>query len=588
MLRHPSLFSFFSKAPSPPPPCLHITLFKLLSRNYTFQLCNRSLTTISMAKKSRVVEDVHISPLPSSSCKSQSISASTKIREIAQESISSHSKRQTKKIRREAPENVLRHKLDMCSKNGKLHQALHLYDEAHENQIPLSQYHYNVLLYLCSSFPSSTDNNEDDQISLALERGFEIFHQMGIDQIPPNEATFTSLARLAAAKEDPVMAFDLIKKMKNYNISPRLRSYGPALFGFCKKGDADGAYAVEAHMSTLGVSPEEPELAALVKVSADSGKGEKVYQFLHQLRSSVRQVSESTAKILETWFQSHAAAMVGDEKWDQAKVKEGVVKCGGGAHGIGWLGRGKWKVIRSVMEDDGVCRACGERLVCIDIDPVETENFASSLSRLACEKEVKADFTRFQEWLARHGPFEAVVDGANVSLHDQKNFSFRQLNSIVNGIRQRSQTKKLPLVILHSRRVKGGPADHPNNKKLLEKWRMAGALYATPPGSNDDWYWLFAAVSNKCLLVTNDKMRDHLFELLGKSFFPRWIEKHQVRFTFSRGNGLTFLMPPPYSIVIQESERGHWHIPIVTEDDDIETPRQWVCASRAHGTSLQQ
>lgn len=44
-------------------------------------------------------------------------------------------------------------------------------------------------------------------------------------------------------------------------------------------------------------------------------------------------------------------------------------------------------------------------------------------------------------------------------------------------------------------------------------------------------YWLYAAVSSKCLLVTNDEMRDHLFNLLGNSFFPRWKEKHQVLVT---------------------------------------------------------
>ncbi|KAL6314845.1 hypothetical protein AAG906_029061 [Vitis piasezkii] len=32
-------------------------------------------------------------------------------------------------------------------------------------------------------------------------------------------------------------------------------------------------------------------------------------------------------------------------------------------------------------------------------------------------------------------------------------------------------------------------------------------------------YWLYAAVNGNCLLVTNDEMRDHLFQLLGTSFF---------------------------------------------------------------------
>jgi hypothetical protein len=122
------------------------------------------------------------------------------------------------------------------------------------------------------------------------------------------------------------------------------------------------------------------------------------------------------------------------------------------------------------------------------------------------------------------------------------------------------------------------------------------------------WYWLYAAVSCRSLLVTNDEMRDHLFQLLGTSFFPRWKEnircffsspssamtsvlsrmfRHcghlvilwnlklhlggihsifcqcvfmyvilgnslQVRLTFS-GRGPTLHMPPPYSIVIQVS-----------------------------------
>lgn len=81
----------------------------------------------------------------------------------------------------------------------------------------------------------------------------------------------------------------------------------------------------------------------------------------------------------------------------------------------------------------------------------------------------------------------------------------------------------------------------------------------------------------------------------------------QVRLTFS-GRGWNFHLPPPYSIVIQvitlncskvvecqecmnytewpeerglmqESEDGSWHVP-TTNGDDIEKPRQWICATR--------
>ncbi|KAM1847123.1 hypothetical protein ACFX14_011439 [Malus domestica] len=220
------------------------------------------------------------------------------------------------------------------------------------------------------------------------------------------------------------------------------------------------------------------------------------------------------------------------------------------------------------MDEAGICSCCGEKLVSIDIDPKETENFTTSLSWLAKG--------RFGEWLQGHGPFDAVVDGANVGLINEHNFSFFLLDTLVNRLCQMSP-KRLPLVILHQNRVTGGPAQNPNNKRLLESWKKSGALYATPVGSNDDWYWLYAAVNCKCLLVTNDEMRDHLFQLLGTSFFPRWKEKHQVRLSVSR-RGLKLHMPPPYSIVIQEAEDGKWHVPTTTG------PRQWLCATRARNT----
>ncbi|KAK9292583.1 hypothetical protein L1049_020557 [Liquidambar formosana] len=500
-----------------------------------------------------------------------SLSAESPIHKSSAKTTNTLSNRAKKKARRESPDGVLRYKLDMCSKHGDVVEALRLYDEARSNGVQLNQHHYNVLLYLCSSS------------DLGLKRGFEIYRQMGIDNIAPNEATFTSSARLAAAMEDPEMAFDLVKQMKTFGIPPKLRSYGPPLFGFCKKGKAGKAYEVDAHMVESGVSAEEPELSALLKLSADVKHTDKVYEMMHRLRATVRQVSELTAEIIEDWFKSEDAAEVGEKDWDVGKVREGVLKGGGGWHGQGWLGVGKWRVVRTEMDETGVCRSCGEKLVCIDIDPRETENFASSLTSLACEKEVKADFVQFQEWLQKHGPFDAVIDGANMGLANKQSFRFSELNYVVNQLRQMSPSKRLPLIILHRSRVHGGPARNPNNKKLLESWRKASALYATPLGSNDDWYWLYAAVSCKCFLVTNDEMRDHLFQLLGTSFFPRWKEKHQVRLMISK-HGPTLHMPPPYSIVIQESEQGSWHVPTVT-GDDLETPRQWVCATRAKDLS---
>lgn len=499
-----------------------------------------------------------------------------------------------KKKKLQNPEVQLKFALGNCSKLKDLAQAITHYEKAMSEGIKLNQYHYNTLLYLCSSQAMGLlrpeETTEEAAKDLALKKGFEIYEQMVGSNITPNEATFTAVARLAAAGEDGYMAFDMAKKMVSHNLSPRLRSYSPALLVFCKKKEADKAYEVDDYMVCRGVQPEEDELEALLRLSVEVGRVEKVYSLLHRLRVRVRQVSASTCDAIELWFKSKVGREVGDENWDADRISEAMVSTGGGWHGKGWLRKGDWKVEKTNMSSKGVCKCCGEQLVSIDIDPVETDNFAKSLVDLACAREAKSNFKNFEEWLDRHGPYDFVVDGANVGLYQQNfadgGFSVSQLNSVVNVLRQRSPNKKWPLILLHNKRATGAPADNTYNKQLIEDWRKAGALYTTPTGSNDDWYWLYAAVRFKCLLVTNDEMRDHLFELLGNEFFLKWKEKHQVRFTFNK-SGPQFHMPPPYSIVIQESERGSWHIPI-KGGDDIEMPRSWLCVTRSGACGLEQ
>ncbi|KAJ0488014.1 putative ribonuclease P [Helianthus annuus] len=514
--------------------------------------------------------------------------------------------------------------------------AIRVFDLAKREGINLGQYHYAVILYLCSSAavgvvqpaksgrtgpnPDSRnleeqthkldtvcrtldglirfiDEHEDlsvrteikvgeDVKEYALKRGFEIYNEMLSDKVPMNEAILTSLARMAMSRNDGDMAFELVKQMKDLGINPRLRSYGPALSVFCKTGNLEKAFEIEEHMLAHGVYPEEPELELLLSVSVEANRSDKVYYLLHKLRTSVRKVSPSTASLIEKWFKSRTASRIGKRKWDQEVINRAVENGGGGWHGQGWLGSGKWTVVRSVVGKDGLCRCCGEKLATIDLDPIETELFAESVAKIARERERNSSFEKFQKWLDYYGPFEAVVDGANVGLFSQRRFKPSKVNTIANGIRQMLPSKRWPLVILHNRRITGDKMDEGINKTLVEKWKNADALYATPTGSNDDWYWLYAAIKFKCLLVTNDEMRDHLFQLLGNDFFPKWKERHQVRFHFSE-TGPVYRMPPPCSVVIQESRKGHWHIPIASEEDS-EDDRVWICVTRDKSSNNSQ
>ncbi|CAA7397064.1 unnamed protein product [Spirodela intermedia] len=489
-----------------------------------------------------------------------------------------------KRKRNPTPEWEFQQSLAACSREGDLDGALALYGGT---KLRLNAYHFNTLLHVCSNALGSSEERSPAFVAAAVEEAFRIFERMVASGIPPSESTITSLARIAAADgvEGGNRAFELVKDMgERYGVSARLRTYDPALFAFCKDAEnAEKAYSVEQHMVSMGIMPEEAELASLLKVSSEAGRDDKVYEYLHKLRRFARSVSPSTAETVKRWFESDCAAKIGREAWDADRVKDAVSINGGGWHGDGWLGKGRWRVQRSDIGLGGCCSFCGQRLACVDLDRTETENFAESVASLAMTREAKSTFSDFQEWLNGHDDYDVVVDGANIGYYHQNfaegGFCLPQVQVVVNELLEHSHAKK-PLIILHNKRVLS-LMENSCNRELLEGWNAQGVLYATPNGSNDDWYWIYASVRLKCLLLTNDEMRDHIFELLGQSFFTRWKERHQVRYTFVKGHPKLEL-PRPYTPVIQEMENGSWHIPVRAADDQGKDQKLegWLCITR--------
>lgn len=482
------------------------------------------------------------------------------------------------------PNSDLSRTLTDCTRRGDAAAAMAAFDAAIVSGGPedlrFAAHQYNQLLHLLASADRSSFPGGHPAVAASARRVFA--HMLEATTAAPAEATITSLARVIAS--DPGggdEAFELVATMRErYGLAPRLRSYGPVLAAFRRTGEAGKAYAVEAHMAASAVSPEEPELAALLDVSAKAGDADKVYEYMHKLRRAVACVSLETAEVLEGWFQSEKAAMAGKAEWDAQQVKDAIVANGGGCHQLGWLQNGPWVVRRVTVGTDGECGGCGCCLASVDIDMEETQTFADSVSGLALERETKANFSHFQEWLEAHQEYEAIVDGANIALYQQNfadgGFSLVQLDAVVTELRDR-YSGKWPLVILHNKRI-AKLMENPSDRHLIETWRANGALYTSPSGSNDDWYWLYAAIGLNCLLVTNDEMRDHIFELLGSSFFHKWKQRHRVKYTFNKGKAV-LLMPPPYSSEIQESETGSWHVPIEEKSGD-ERVRTWLCIGR--------
>ena len=47
--------------------------------------------------------------------------------------------------------------------------------------------------------------------------------------------------------------------------------------------------------------------------------------------------------------------------------------------------------------------------------------------------------------------------------------------------------------VLHTGRMRSREARHPRAEQLLERLKANNLLYVSPVGSNDDWYWIYAA-----------------------------------------------------------------------------------------------
>jgi hypothetical protein len=67
-------------------------------------------------------------------------------------------------------------------------------------------------------------------------------------------------------------------------------------------------------------------------------------------------------------------------------------------------------------------------------------------------------------------------------------FALLQLNSVVEGIKEKMGSKREPLILLHHRRTRGGPANSSLAITALSRWQETHSIYTTPTGSNDDWY----------------------------------------------------------------------------------------------------
>ena len=401
----------------------------------------------------------------------------------------------------------------------------------------------------------------------------------------PEEPAWSGLVKLRSLRGEVSDALAHVDEMVAAGVAPRLRTFAPILSAACAKDDHDLASQITDRIAAAGLSigvNEHIDLVCLAaRGTADAAASEVAGGGLLNV---LRPMTADTPVLSESHVASLGRAF------------------GGAASG--------WKLIEGVTNASGVCSATGVRVRPVELSESERSDLTGQVPRLIGPKGKVAEFAKFLSWVTQqietHGPFEYVLDGANIGFHGQSKreaafrkataadkaaasqahtksdgsgsrggsggsdgsgaFQHRQIERVLDAVRSVSPGART-LVVLHVSHTVGDSVREEEAKGLVERWRGSGILFTSPAGMNDDWYWLCAAIASGsgCRVISNDEMRDHHFTILRPRTFPMWKERHVTRFDIPHHTAADrdpVLLPPKlYSHVMQESADGVWHLP---------------------------
>jgi proteinaceous RNase P len=490
----------------------------------------------------------------------------------------SHKGNGSDKRKRNDPAFQLMLRIDAAVRESDTDDAFNAFSEAQELDRSLSVRAYNALLQMCAGGAGNTSGTVMPEYADAVRAEIERRH------VRKNEMSVTALARVAAANCDPKSALALVTSDRPLHVSLKLRSFSPALHAFAERKDVSNALLVEQIALEEGTQLNEYEYSALARAIATHGNRRQALALLQRLSNDLRMISESLlldirrlfTKSLEPLSAVHRSeeleqqpeAENGDcpriheesneKQQNQQQQQQEMQDIQEPVLGSGWK-----CMMCNVDETSGQASEADEvALRAIDLSEEEFTRLREGIAKLAKERERENDFHSFLTWVENHKP-EVYIDGANVGMFNRKpwakgNFDFSQIDRVLNTAR--TETKKTdpprkqpPVVVLHNIRTQKPPAGMSKNQLTIRQWRNQHSLFTSPHGSNDDWYWLYGAVAagKNGILITNDELRDHMFQMLPEPrLFARWKERHQVRFDLTK-YAVELYMPVPFTTCIQ-------------------------------------
>ena len=290
-----------------------------------------------------------------------------------------------------------------------------------------------------------------------------------------------------------------IKYSSSDPVHPRFRHYLPLLQGISDRGDIPAMRKVIAHMRENNIPFDENVYYYEMKTCGMlrmpftvglAGKDEELFVVcLKELMKAVDLVeTEPMVDLLKAFVERQAFGIDVTRSYPS------------------------WVLKPCVILASGCCDVCGKQLRKEPLSLAAKHELASEVESLILSRASRSaasaietrktkedrveNFLAFKAFLAKTGPYDIFLDGANIA-HYKQNFdggcfNYQQIQMVAEYLLRQ---KKRILIVLH---------EHHFNQAgttLPEQWLERGLAYKVVKGNNDDLYWMYAA-----LAADNDAM----------------------------------------------------------------------------------
>jgi pentatricopeptide repeat protein len=515
---------------------------------------------------------------------------------------------------------ALRRSIQICCRDNDLAQAMDIYLNATKEQILLEPQSLYSLINLCDGLGDRPlhigtpklpkDNDVSNKLLIRTETkprieidtasryelAFQIKKYMEDRKLPLNENAYTALIRMLSKSNRLEEADQLLREAEHtQQCKPK---------AYCDGGCLDRAIDVWVRLDQYKLSLTEKEYISLMRCALKAGSIKLMERVLSELAEDILVPSKLAINTLVAWFQSPHSMMTHPNEEINGDTIHFPPTCAPTMGPVVTQNNGKsmpWKIDFGCSIKDGILQTACLAGVALKPVPLSSDAWQSMLKynqsivlqggvdghesqyqgggkglkvRKINVTAREVYWNQFQAFLDQTYPqgLDIVIDGANVGYYKQnfpnapRHIDYRQVDQVIQHFLDLGKTV---LVILHSRHF--APNLMPEwAVPIVKKWD--DNIYQANPGMNDDWFWLHAALWGKrTLVVTNDEMRDHHFQMLETRSFVRWKERHQIHFAFPvtlEGiRTLELIFPKKYSRRVQ-SVGGGLVIPLTKRGDE--------------------